>query len=73
MAIKISSKFQVVIPLKIRESLGLSAGQEIEVVAKGKIAYLIPVPTLKSLQRSLSKINSQEEQGYPLRDKKHRL
>ena len=54
MSVKVSPKYQVVIPEEIRNALGLKAGSRVEVLAKGKIAYLVPVPEAKSLQNELS-------------------
>lgn len=54
MTVKVSPKFQVVIPEAVRTALGLRAGSKVEVVAKGKVAYLVPVPDLESVQNELS-------------------
>jgi len=39
---KVSSKYQVVIPKEVRESMGLKVGQELQVVAKGGMITLVP-------------------------------
>jgi AbrB family looped-hinge helix DNA binding protein len=58
MTVKVSPKFQVVIPEKVRTALGIQAGSKVEVVAKGRVAYLVPVPELSSLQKDLKgKVN----------------
>lgn len=54
MTVKVSPKYQVVIPESVRTALGIKAGSKIEVVAKGKIAYLVPVPEIKDLQKDLT-------------------
>ena len=54
MTVKVSPKYQVVIPEKVRNALGIRAGSKIEVVAKGKIAYLVPVLEIGDLQKDLS-------------------
>ena len=69
MTVKVSSKYQVVIPEPVRTALGLQAGSRIDVIAKGRIAYLVPVPTLAALQKTLAgRID-----GKGLRDKKDRV
>ena len=48
--VKISSKFQVVIPATVRKSLNLKAGQRVRMIPiDGKIE-VVPVPTAKSLR-----------------------
>ena len=54
MTVKVSPKYQVVIPEDVRNALGIKAGSQIEVVAKGGIAYLVPVPDAKNLQETLA-------------------
>jgi AbrB family looped-hinge helix DNA binding protein len=66
MTVKVSPKFQVVIPEAVRTALGIKAGSKMEVVAKGKIAYLVPVPDLEEVQKALKGKLDQEN----LRDKK---
>jgi AbrB family looped-hinge helix DNA binding protein len=69
MTVKVSPKYQVVIPEEVRNALGLKAGSRVEVVAKGKIAYLVPVPETKDLQSDLGgKLNAKS-----LRDKRDRI
>ena len=41
-SVKISRKFQVVIPRSVREKLHLVAGQRMQVVAYGNLIELIP-------------------------------
>lgn len=63
-----SPKFQVVIPEKVRNALGLKAGSQVDVIAKGKVAYIVPLGSLEELQKSLSpKLDSKS-----LREKKDR-
>lgn len=68
MTVKVSPKYQVVIPTAVRESLGIEPGLEIEVIAKGKVAYLVPVQNLKDIQKELKGKLS----NASLRDKKDR-
>jgi AbrB family looped-hinge helix DNA binding protein len=68
MTVKVSPKYQVVIPEEVRNALGLKAGSRVEVVAKGKIAYLVPVPSLQDIQKDLAgKLNTKR-----LREKRDR-
>jgi AbrB family looped-hinge helix DNA binding protein len=53
MTVKVSPKYQVVIPEAVRNALGLRAGSKVEVIAKGKVAYLVPVPDLEDVQGAL--------------------
>lgn len=69
MTVKVSPKFQVVIPEEVRNSLGIRAGSKVEVIAKGKVAYLVPVPELEELQAELrGKLDSKN-----IREKKDRI
>jgi len=69
MTVKVSSKYQVVIPEEVRASLGLKAGSKVEVIAKGRVAYLVPVPSLEDVQENLKgKLNQ-----AGLRDKMDRI
>jgi AbrB family looped-hinge helix DNA binding protein len=71
MSVKVSSKYQVVIPEDVRARLNLTPGTEVDVIAKGGIAYLVPVRDLKDLQEELKeKFNAQDIKS--LRDKKDR-
>ena len=69
MTVKVSPKYQVVIPEEVRTALGIKAGAQMDVIAKGKIAYLVPVPDLHSLQKEFAGKLSQKN----LRDKRDRL
>ena len=68
MAVKVSSKYQVVIPEKVRSQLGLQPGTQVDVIAKGGVAYIVPVPTVRELQESFKGQLSNEK----VRDKKDR-
>jgi len=68
MTVKVSPKYQVVIPEAVRTALGIKAGTQIEVLAKGKVAYLVPVQTVEELQSELSGTLNQKN----LREKKDR-
>lgn len=62
----ISSKFQIVIPKKVREKLQLSPRQRLHVVEKGGVITLVPEVPLKSLKGALdgmSKTDLREKKG----------
>ncbi|MCB0341246.1 MAG: AbrB/MazE/SpoVT family DNA-binding domain-containing protein [Pseudobdellovibrionaceae bacterium] len=68
MAVKVSSKYQVVIPEKVRTLLGLQPGTQVDVIAKGGIAYIVPVPDIEDLKENLEgKLSTKN-----VRDKKDR-
>lgn len=71
MSVKLSSKYQVVIPEEVRKLLQLKPGQIIDVIAKGGVAYLVPVKSLDKLKGSLSEKLSLSEQKN-LREKTDR-
>jgi AbrB family looped-hinge helix DNA binding protein len=68
MSVKVSPKYQVVIPEDVRSQLGLKPGTIVEVIAKGKVAYIVPVLSLKELRGELTGRLDQAE----LRDKRGR-
>jgi len=57
-AVTVSPKFQVVIPLVVREALGLKAGVKLQVVQFENRIELIPVRSSKSLRGSLRGIDT---------------
>ncbi len=68
MSVKVSEKYQVVIPEEVRKSLGFKPGTLVDVIAKDGIAYLVPVKPLRQLRDKLAgKLNAAH-----LRDKKDR-
>ena len=48
--VTISSKYQVVIPKEIRESIGLTAGTTLEVINYGTRIELVPIHPMKKLK-----------------------
>ena len=60
-AVTISSKFRVVIPRAVRESLGLAAGQKVEVIALDGRIELIPVRPARKLRGILRGIDATVE------------
>jgi AbrB family looped-hinge helix DNA binding protein len=65
---RVSPKFQVVIPKEVRESLGLKAGQELQVVAKGGTITLVPERSVASLRGFAKGVKTDN-----LREKKDRM
>ena len=49
-AVKVSPKFQVVIPRQVRESMGLYAGQEVDVIAYDGQIRIIPIRPMKEMR-----------------------
>ena len=68
MTVKVSPKYQVVIPEDVRAALGIRAGSKVDVIAKGKVAYLVPVQTIEEVQADLA--SHLDHKG--LRDKRDR-
>ncbi len=64
----ISSKFQVVLPKRTREHLGLKPGMKLTVVAKGDVLFLVPERPM-SAYRGIAKGTSPRG----LREKKDRF
>jgi len=60
-AVKISPKFQVVIPRKIRESLHLTPDQKIQVIPYGNRIELIPERPISEMRGFLKGINTEIE------------
>jgi AbrB family looped-hinge helix DNA binding protein len=56
--VTLSPKFQVVIPKRIRESLGLTSGQKIQVIAHGERIELIPLRPLREMRGFLKGIDT---------------
>ncbi len=60
-AVKISPKFQVVIPKEVRERLHLVAGQRMQVVAYGNRIEMIPEKKIGSMRGFLAGIDTEVE------------
>ena len=59
--VTLSPKFQVVIPLAVRQAMGLMPGTQLVVTQHGKSIELVPVPTLAELQAELKGCGSSLE------------
>ena len=51
--VTLSPKFQIVIPLAVRQAMGLAPGTRLVVTQQGKTVQLVPVPTLSELKAEL--------------------
>ena len=56
--VTISPKFQVVIPKRIREALGLHPGQKVQAIQYGDRVELVPVKPLKQMRGFLRGIDT---------------
>jgi len=56
--ITISPKFQLVLPRKIREQMGLRPGQKLKAIAYGDRIELIPVRPVRELRGFLAGIDT---------------
>ena len=59
--VKVSPKFQVVIPKPVRESLGITPGQRLQVVQYGDRIELVPVRDIGEMRGFLAGINTRLE------------
>jgi AbrB family looped-hinge helix DNA binding protein len=59
--VKISPKYQVVIPKKLRESLNLSPGQKVQMVAFENRIEMIPVRKISEMKGFLKGIDTTVE------------
>ena len=57
-AVKISPKFQVVIPKKLREALNLSPGQRVQMVIYGNRIEMIPLKKISEMKGFLKGIDT---------------
>jgi AbrB family looped-hinge helix DNA binding protein len=57
----VSPKFQVVIPKDVRESIGLKAGEVLQVLQYGNRIELIPVTTIKAMKGFLKGMSTKFE------------
>ena len=66
--VKLSPKFQVVIPRDVREKLDLKPGQKIVVIEKGGVLHLIPQKPVKEMKGFVKGIDTSK-----LRDEEDRF
>jgi len=60
-AVTVSPKFQVVIPKKIREALGIFSGQKIQMLTYQNRIELIPLKPMHEMKGFLKGINTDVE------------
>jgi len=53
MTVKVSPKYQVVIPQEVRRQANIKAGMEVTVLSKGGIVYVVPLRSLEDIAQSL--------------------
>jgi len=56
--VKVSPKFQVVIPKEVREAMGIRAGEKVKVFQYGDRIEFIPVRKIKTMRGFLKGINT---------------
>jgi len=56
--VKVSPKYQVVIPKEIREKIKLKPGQEIQIIRVGDIIELVPLRSIKEMRGTLKGMNT---------------
>ncbi len=59
--VKVSPKYQVVIPLKVRRALGLQPGEKLQVIRYGDRIELIPLRPLREIRGFLRGIDTTVE------------
>lgn len=59
MTTTVSSKFQIVIPKEIRETLQIKPGTRLEVISYGRRIEFIPVQPMKRMRGSLKGMNTE--------------
>ena len=57
-AVTVSPKFQVVIPKDVRESMGITSGQKIQMLTFQNRIELIPIKPIKEMRGYLKGINT---------------
>ncbi len=60
-AVTVSPKYQVVIPLKVRERMRVKPGQKMHVIAYDNMVIFIPVRPIKQARGSLKGIDTKIE------------
>lgn len=61
--VKVSSKYQVVIPKDVRERLGIEPGQEVEVFSIAGRVELVPVEPIEDLRGFLGTLSREATPG----------
>ncbi len=71
MSVKVSPKYQVVIPEEVRKSAGIKPGMQVSVLHKGGIIYIVPIKSIEEIADSLAKKFSSSDLKN-IREKKDR-
>ncbi len=58
--VKVSSKYQIVIPREIRDSLGIHKGQMVSVLSVGGIIEVVPDEELRALRGAFPHLTLEE-------------
>ena len=66
-SVTVSTKYQVVIPQKVRQALNIKPGQKMQVIEYGDLIVMIPVRPIEEVRGSLPGIDTD-----PQREKKDR-
>jgi AbrB family looped-hinge helix DNA binding protein len=61
--VKISPKYQIVIPKEVREAMGLRPGQKLEVFHFENCIELVPVPKLSELRGRFKGVDTTVKRG----------
>lgn len=54
MTVKVSQKYQVVIPEEIRKQASIFPGMEVNIIAKSGVIYIIPIASLEQTAKKLA-------------------
>jgi AbrB family looped-hinge helix DNA binding protein len=65
--VRVSPKYQIVIPKPVREAMGIKPGQELSLIRVGRTVQIMPVRSLKELTGVLKGVRTER-----LREKKDR-
>jgi AbrB family looped-hinge helix DNA binding protein len=56
--VKVSSKFQVVIPEKVRKKANIKPGQKVVVIEKGGIISIIPQRNMRDMKGTMKELST---------------
>lgn len=59
--VRVSSKYQVVIPREVREALSLEAGQEVDVLVHDGQIQIVPIRPMRELRGSMPGLDTAVE------------
>ena len=54
MTVKVSPKYQVVIPESVRQQTGIKPGMEVNVLVKSGVIYVIPTKSIEEVAKALA-------------------